>query len=518
MNELDQSIRKRQWFGLLLVCLAASLPFVLLYGVSKRSMIQEVRSHVMGVAIAAAQGIPVSGINDIHDPSHVANASYIRIQEFLDGVALANPDVRYIYTMRKSRDPLSPAWMMEYIVDQPARDFNRDGVIDASERSELPGNPYDASRTPELVQAFYEPSADYQLTADPPYPSVISGYAPVHDEQGKVVGIVGVDITAATIDRKLLAIQVVMVLVWAVICLLLSLVYLLYQRKRFALARISKLSHELSIRNDMLRSANQQLAAMNHRFEEDLRLAQKVQHGFLPKRFPRRDRIVFDQYYLTCEILGGDLYDVFEIDHDHVGIYMADVAGHGVSAALVSGLLKMAVSTLRQQKPDSTSSMFIDLTQPEQFLRSINELLVDEVPEGEFITLIYCVCDLMKNEMVMASAGHPHPLMYRRETRTAAWCRTENGMALGIEKGRTYVSTRHPLQSGDLVTFYTDGLTEAMNVSRDEYGEQQLLAVVEESNARDAAELNGLIKSSVEAHRAGCDVSDDFTLLTVEFR
>lgn len=516
MEETNSRIRYR--VGLLLVCLAASFPFVFLYHVSRQSVVNEVRNHVMGVAIATAAGIEGEELDKIRDRESLQHPEYIRIQKFLDSIALANPDVRYIYTMRHSHDPLAPVWMMEYVVDQPARDFNRDGIVDESEGSEMPGTPYDASSIPELVNGFHQPSADLDITPDPPYPDLISGYAPVRNRDGKVVGIVGVDITAQTIREKMVAVQVVMTMVWLVICALLSCIYLLYQKQKTAYDRISKLSHELALRNEMLRAANQELGRMNERFEADLRLAQRVQQGFLPTRFPRHDRIVFDQYYLTCEILGGDLYDAFEIDQDHVGIYMADVAGHGVSAALVSGLLKMAVATMRQQKPAGTASMFIDLTKPEQFLQSVNELLYKEIPEEEFITLIYCVFDLLNNKLVMASAGHPKPILYRNKLKQAEWCETINGMALGIEPGQKYPCTEHDIDTGDLVVFYTDGLTEAMNDMREEFGEDRLLSLVNMNDFNNASQLNDLIKQAVEFHRGGCEVSDDFTLLTVEIR
>ncbi|HMP89353.1 MAG TPA: PP2C family protein-serine/threonine phosphatase [Kiritimatiellia bacterium] len=513
-----RTLKKRQWLGLILLCLAVSLPFLLLYKVSKNSVINEVRGHAMGVAIAVAAGIDPKEFSLAADQRNADSIEYKLIQSFIDRIALDNPDVRYIYTMQRSRDPLAPSWMVEFVVDQPARDYNQDGIIDESEMSEPPGAPYDSRGSPELVRGFMIPSADYEISPDPPYPDLISGYAPIKNESGQSIGLVGVDITARTVKEKLLALQIVILIVWIIISALIVCVYLLYHNQRDAYERISHMSAELSARNELLRAANQELARMNERFESDLRLAQKVQQGFLPTRFPRRDRIVFDQYYLTCEILGGDLYDAFEIDDDHVGIYMADVAGHGVSAALVSGLLKMAVSTIRQQTPEGTSSLFIDLTKPEAFLRSVNNLLTKEVPEGEFITLIYCVFDLLNNRLLMASAGHPKPLIYRSKKGSAQWCDIRNGLALGIESEQEYQRAEVHIEPGDLVVFYTDGLTEAMNNERDEFGEERLYDLVAGAINMNAKKLNETIKIAVEQHRAGSDVSDDFTLLTVEVR
>jgi len=513
-----RQLKTNYYAGLLLVCLAASLPFVMLYVVSKRSIINEVRSHAMGVAIATAAGIDGEAFSKVSSDLDADSADFKQIQVFMDRIALANPDVRYIYTIQRSRDPLAPNWMVEFVVDQPAHDFNKDGVIDESEMSEPPGVSYDSSASPELINAFYGPTADWNITPDPPYPDLISGYAPIQNDGDSVIGIVGVDITARTVRQKMAVMQFVMILVWLIISALISCIFLLYQKQRDAYNRISQLSTELSNRNKMLRAANQELARMNNRFESELLLAQRVQQGFLPTKFPRHDRIVFDQYYLTCDILGGDLYDAFEIDQDHVGIYMADVAGHGVSAALVSGLLKMAVATMRQQKPTGTTSLFIDMTKPDMFLRSINSLLAKEMPEGEFITLIYCVFDLLENRILLASAGHPKPIIYHHKNHDAQWCTIQNGMALGIQPEQEYACSVIPIDSGDLIMLYTDGLTEAMNRNREEFGEERLFEIVKQLKINNAAHLNEVVKQAVEVHRAGCEVSDDFTLLTVEIR
>jgi serine phosphatase RsbU (regulator of sigma subunit) len=510
--------QRSQLIGLIALCVAISLPFVLLYLVGKRSIINEVRAHAMGVAIATSAGLPQEAFARIVRGQDPEGSDFRLVQQFLNKVAVDNPDVRYVYTMKRSSDALRPAWIVEYAVDQSSRDANNNGVIDAEERFEPLGTPYNASRSPELINAFYGPTADRHITPDPPYPDLISGYAPVRDPDGAVVGIVGADITAQTVGRKLLAIQGVVFLVWLVLCLLILCVFMLYQKQREAYQRISQLSAELIQRNDMLRAANQELARMNAKFDAELQLAQRVQQGFLPARFPRHDRIVFDQYYLTCEVLGGDLYDVFEIDQDHIGLYMADVGGRGVSAALVSGLLRMAVSTIRHQQGAGTASLFVDMTRPDVVLRSINQLLHKEIPRGESITLIYGVFDLLQNRLLLASAGHPHPAIYSGRQQSAHWCRVQNGEPLGLKADQEYTCTSQPVEAGDLVLFYTDGLTKAVNRAGETFSEDRLLGVIGSFGSVSAVRLNESIREAVEHHRGGAPAHDDFTLLSVEIR
>jgi serine phosphatase RsbU (regulator of sigma subunit) len=512
MAEHVEHSGRRHILGILLILIAVSIPFYLLYTISRRAILQEVRSQAMGVAIATAQGIDPDlffRASREEDPGAIAI-----IREHLDRISEANPDVRFIYTMRRASDPLAPTWRVEYVVDQSARDFNDDGTITPDEDSEPSGALYDSRRSPELIRAFDGPTADFMITPDPPYPDLISGYAPISG----AAGIVGVDITARTVATKMRVMTGGVLLAWVVVSGLMTCVYLLYLLQRAAFHRNAALGREVAGRNELLRAANQELARMNQRFEADLQLAQRVQQGFLPTRFPRHDRVVFDQYYLTCDILGGDLYDVFEIDHDHVGLYIADVAGHGVSAALISGLLKMAVATVQKQ-PSSvdTVSLVVDLTRPDQFLHSINDLLHGELPEDEFITMIYGVLDLLNNRLVLASAGHPPPLIRRADGSVRA-CELTPGMALGIEPDRAYAATEHPVGGGDTLLFYTDGLTEAMDPGGEEFGFERVIEVASGRADGEAAALNLALREAVCRHRAGREVSDDFTLLAVEVR
>lgn len=512
-------LTKRHWTGLALVWLAVSLPFILLYFTSRRVVINEVRNHAMGVAIAIASNLDVEMVKGIDGrPEAESSEAYIRLRQVLDGIRDPNPDVKFIYLMRRSRTPLAPPSAYEYIVDASPVDLNGNGKIDEDEASQPPGTPYDASDLPEMVRAWDTPSADYDVTPDPPYPDLLSGYAPVRNEDGQTVAIVGVDVLARTVSDKLLAVRVVMLLVWFLLSVLITLVIQLYYQQRDAFDRIKKLNEELESRNELLRQANDAMARHAEQYQRELRLAQAVQEGFLPTQFPRGDRIIFDKYYLTCAILGGDLFDVFDVDEDHVGLFMADVAGHGVSAALISGLLKMAISSVRDQVARGTATIYADLTQPDAVVRTLNELLVKEMPESEFITLIYAVVNLTRNEMVFANAGHPWPVHYCARRHTHEVCKGISGMALGLESGQNYPVTRVAVEEGDKVLFYTDGLTEAMNGQGEEFGEERFTRIVDLVGDRPPSEIIAAVRDAVSSHRGSHEVSDDFSMLVAEIR
>lgn len=214
-----------------LVWLVIAIIFAALYGVTRHSLINEFRCHTMGVAIAAAAGMNANDIEQIRTPPDVSKDAYRRIQAFLKQASLFNPNVRYIYTMRRASNYDKGTNWFEFVVDEQARDENGDGLIAPNEQCELPGKPYDASKFPELVAAWDSPAADPDIAADPPYPDLMSGYAPVRGQDGKTVAIVGVDITAATIAQKILAVRIALISGALCSALLLSTLLHLYFRE-----------------------------------------------------------------------------------------------------------------------------------------------------------------------------------------------------------------------------------------------------------------------------------------------
>ncbi len=516
--ESVSGLTRKHWTGIALLWILITLLFLFLYATSRRVVINEIRHHAMGVAIAAAATLDATRLDAIRGPADAETEDYREIQHRLGLVALSNPDVRYIYTMRKAAAPFASQAAFEYVVDQAARDYNRNGKIERDEESEVPGTPYDASHVPEMVRSWTGATADYSITPDPPYPDLISGYAPVVNSDGETKAIVGVDVMASTVARKLLAIRIAVIAVWLMLLALVTLVVHLYYQQRDAFDQIKELNEELESRHLLLREANEKLAMHNEQFQRELRLAQSVQQGFLPRTFPRQDRIVFDTYYLTCAILGGDLYDVFDVDDDKVGLFMADVAGHGVSAALISGLLKMAVSSVRQRQGDASATWYTDLSRPGDVMKALNEVLVAEMPEGEFITLVYAVLDLSNNKLLYANAGHLWPILYSSRTKTHNVTHGKGGLALGIEKNQVYPTNELSVETGDKLILYTDGLTEAMNEHGQEFGSDRLLKLVDENGATPPVELVATIREAVDAHRGASEVSDDFSVLVAEIR
>lgn len=219
--------------------------FLFLYRVARRVVLDEIRYQAMGVAIATAAGFSAEELNAITGPESRDTENYQRIQAVLSAVSRFNPDVRYTYVMRRASAPDAKPGDYLYVVDQQAEDANRNGAIDADEVSEAPGTPYDASALPAMVRAWQEPSADEAVSPDPPYPDLLSGYAPVRDAEGRTVAIVGADVTAGTVGEKLLILRVASGLVCFAMAALAVITMLFYMAQRDLVLERERLIGEL---------------------------------------------------------------------------------------------------------------------------------------------------------------------------------------------------------------------------------------------------------------------------------
>lgn len=219
-------------FSLVMVVTMVLACFLVLYRVARKVVLDEIRYQAMGVAIATAAGLSPEELRAIQGPADRERESYQHIQAVLSAVSRFNPDVRYTYVMRRASGPGAKPTDYVYVVDQAAEDANRNGAIDPDEISEEPGAPYDASELPAMVAAWREPAADDTVSPDPPYPDLLSGYAPVRDASGQTVAIVGADVTAGTVGAKLLILRVASGLVWFAMSALAVITMLLYMSQR----------------------------------------------------------------------------------------------------------------------------------------------------------------------------------------------------------------------------------------------------------------------------------------------
>ncbi len=192
--------------------------------------------------------------------------------------------------------------------------------------------------------------------------------------------------------------------------------------------------------------------------DQEMRLAGRLQHDFLPRELPRLGPIRFEAFYRPASWVSGDLYDVFRVDEHHVGMFIADAMGHGVAAGLLTMFLRQALVPKRVHAQGYT------VVAPTEALSELHEcLLRQKLPSAQFVTAAYGLLDIRSCEVRLARAGHPFPLHI-----SAAGEITEirsGGSLLGLaDVAPDFEEARVALRPGDKLIFYTDGLEDALLV------------------------------------------------------
>jgi serine phosphatase RsbU (regulator of sigma subunit) len=234
--------------------------------------------------------------------------------------------------------------------------------------------------------------------------------------------------------------------------------------------------------------------------QQDLQMAERIQHCFLPKAPPKKPGFRFAGSYSAAQHVGGDDYDFVDISDNAMGIVVGDVAGKGVAAALYMARLS---SEMRYHARGCLSAGAV--------LSALNRELTMEMESGMFVTMALLVLEPEKRKITMSSAGHPAPIL-RTPDGTVSELQIKGNIPLGVLEHYEYSETEHTLKSGDLVLLYTDGITEAMSSSGEMFGAARLKEVVS-SGGQDPQRILASISRSVEEHAAGHPQSDDLTMV-----
>jgi sigma-B regulation protein RsbU (phosphoserine phosphatase) len=241
--------------------------------------------------------------------------------------------------------------------------------------------------------------------------------------------------------------------------------------------------------------------------DEQLRLAQRLQRDFLPRRMPDLAGAKFAARLEPAAWVAGDFYDVFRLDERHVGFYVADAVGHGIPAALLTVFVKKSLQTKRIEGKQ------YELIPPDEALGLLNaDLLSAELQETPFITMVYGVYDEATRECVYARAGHPKPLILGPRGRLEQL--EAEGPLLGIFGDAQFESRRRRLEAGERLILYTDG---AERVAPDRRASpDDLLAVIRCSALLPVEALLDSVLDAVRVATGGDHLADDVTLVALE--
>jgi len=238
--------------------------------------------------------------------------------------------------------------------------------------------------------------------------------------------------------------------------------------------------------------------------EFELEMAQTVQLSLLPQQPPNAPSLEISAFSRPAQIIGGDYFDFFDFLDGAIGLAIADVAGHGVSASLHMASIQ---TLLRSLAPGSIS--------PAATLEHVHNLLVHNVRFTTFVTMFLAAFDPTSHILTYCNAGHNPPLIVRGQasngvSTTWLW---PTAAAVGlIEQGKFHSATIH-LAPGDLLLLYTDGVTEATNSHGEEFGRERLEVAARSALHRPAIDLVQALRQALEAFTDDEIQADDQTLL-----
>ena len=227
-----------------------------------------------------------------------------------------------------------------------------------------------------------------------------------------------------------------------------------------------------------------------------------MQRSLLPHAQPDAPGLeVAEVYESSARVdVGGDVYDFLTLEDGRLAVVLGDVTGHGVDATADMAMAKFVFRSLAREHPE-----------PGDFLASANEVVVDEIERGKFITMVYLAVDGVRGEVACASAGHPAPRLVLPDgtVRPVA----ASGLVLGIEPGQTYEEVREELPPGATLVLYTDGVVEARR-DGELYGTERLDTLLSERRALPVPTLALAVTEDCRGF-AGGELSDDVAVVVI---
>jgi len=252
-----------------------------------------------------------------------------------------------------------------------------------------------------------------------------------------------------------------------------------------------------------------QVTAEKERIGTELELANTIQSGMIPHVFPpfpdRKEIDLFASMDPAKEV-GGDFYDFFLIDNDHLGLVIADVSGKGIPAALfmmASKIILQSVAMLGRS--------------PREILTKTNEAICSNNQAEMFVTAWIGILELSTGKLTAANAGHEYPVI-RQPDGTFTLYKDKHGLVLGGMEGMKYTEYELQLRPGSKIFLYTDGVPEATNSSQELFGTKRMLEALNTDPGASSEQLLKNVRAAVDAFVDGAEQFDDLTMLGMEYR
>jgi sigma-B regulation protein RsbU (phosphoserine phosphatase) len=266
----------------------------------------------------------------------------------------------------------------------------------------------------------------------------------------------------------------------------------------------NKMTRDLQMRMQELRYTT----TVRERLEGELAGARSIQMSLLPKVFPAfPDRREFDIHAIVrpAREVGGDFYDFYFLDDDHLCLLLGDVSGKGIPAALYMAVTKTLL------KATSCSTLTAG-----EIVAKVNNELCEDSDTGMFVTLLYAILHTGTGEVQFSNAGH-HPPFLLRASGGVAPLEGESGVALGLLPGLEYPVVKTQLAPGDTLFLYTDGVTEALNAEREFYAPARLQMLLREVQEQPVDRITRAVTREVRTFSGEREQTDDISVLALRW-
>ncbi len=236
----------------------------------------------------------------------------------------------------------------------------------------------------------------------------------------------------------------------------------------------------------------------------ELKMAHDIQQSFLPDAIPFLKGFELAAQNLPAKEVGGDFYDFIPISEDKIGVTIADVSGKGVPAALFMALSRTIVRANATRSPDVVG-----------VIQDANRLITADAKSGMFVTLFYAILDLREKTLTYVNAGHNPPVMFKGKTSELIMLRAK-GIALGAMEDIQLEERKIILKGGDMVVFYTDGVTEAEDEKERQFGQERLFKTIKKNHNLSANDMIEKIEEAVLSFCGKQPQFDDITLMVLK--
>jgi sigma-B regulation protein RsbU (phosphoserine phosphatase) len=245
--------------------------------------------------------------------------------------------------------------------------------------------------------------------------------------------------------------------------------------------------------------------AEKERLQSEIEIAATIQRNLLPKEGPQFRGVSFSAHFEPTASIGGDYYDVFNLDKTRLAVAIGDVSGHGLSTGLVMAMVKAAITTLVEEGADETS-----------LFKRLNELVYRSTERRAFMTLAFTIFDLERGTIRHTNAGHLYPYLLRNGV-DAPLSIESPSLPLGVRESILTHTVEAELHEGDAIVYLSDGIVEAQDENGDPFGFDQLELLLARQQDRSPSAVRDAILDAIADHCGTRPADDDRTGMVLRF-